>query len=96
MVWVVEKKIVRHSLDAGFERVEIPVRVKFEFEVQEGVLVPSTLSKDILYNQKALQKHYPNLKLPSLHVTIEKTVENEIIKYFRQCGISRDNPDDAT
>jgi hypothetical protein len=38
-VWLVEKKIVRHVLDMGFEHVEIPVRVKFEFEVKEGVFV---------------------------------------------------------
>jgi len=28
MVWMVEKKIVHHILDMGFELVEIPVRVK--------------------------------------------------------------------
>jgi hypothetical protein len=56
MVWAVEKKIVHHVLDMGFERVEIPVRVKFEFEVMEGILVPNTLSKEILYNQNAIKR----------------------------------------
>lgn len=45
MVWVVENKIVHHVLYMGFERVEIPVRVKFEFEVKEGVFVSGSLSK---------------------------------------------------
>ena len=54
MVWMVEKKIVQHVLDMGFERVEIPVRVKFEFEVKEGVFVPDTISKETLYNHKAM------------------------------------------
>jgi len=35
MVWVVEKKVVHHMLGLGFERVDIPIRVKFEFEVEE-------------------------------------------------------------
>jgi hypothetical protein len=50
MVWLVEKKIFRHILDVGFERVEIPIRVKFEFEAVEGAIVPDTLTKEILYN----------------------------------------------
>ncbi len=50
MVWLVEKKVFRHILDLGFERVEIPVRVKFEFEVVGGAYVPETLTKNVLYN----------------------------------------------
>ena len=43
MVWLVEKKVVYHLLDLGFKRIEIPIRVKFEFEVKEGVFVPDSL-----------------------------------------------------
>ena len=86
MVWMVEKKIVYHVLDMGFERAEIPVRVKFEFEVKEGVFVTNTLSKEILYNQKAIEKRYPGLKPKSFHRMIEKTVENEITRYLKQWG----------
>jgi hypothetical protein len=45
---MVEKKILNHVLDMGFECVEIPVRIKFEFEVKERVFVPDTLSKETL------------------------------------------------
>ena len=88
MVWLVEKKIFRHILDMGFERVEIPVRVKFEFEVVEGSFVPDTLTKEILYNQDAILKHYPKVKLSSLDGAIEEMVEDEIMEYIRQCGIA--------
>jgi hypothetical protein len=44
MAWFVEKKVVYHLLDLGFERIEIPIRVKFEFEVKEGVFVPDSLA----------------------------------------------------
>ena len=96
MVWLVEKKIFRHILDMGFERVEIPVRVKFEFEVVEGTFVPDTLTKEILYNKDAILKHYPKLKRSSLERTIEEMVEGEIMKYLRQCGLLSDKPLDAT
>ena len=96
MVWVIEKKIVHHVLDMGFERVEIPVRVKFEFEVMEGVLVPDTLSKETLYNQNAIAKRFPMVRLPLLDREIEKTVENEIMEYLKQCGFLRDKSNGAT
>lgn len=96
MVWMLEKKIVHYVLDMGFERVEIPVRVKFEFEVKEGVLVPDTLSKKTLYNQNAVQKHFPTVNLPLLDMEIEKKVEKEIMEYLKKCGFVPDMSNDST
>jgi hypothetical protein len=87
MVWLVEKKVIYHTIDMGFELVEIPVRVKFEFEVKEGVFVPDTLSKEILYNEKILEKRYPNLNRYSLKKSIEDTVENKIMEYLKMNGL---------
>ena len=87
MVWVVEKKIFHHILDVGFERIEIPVRVKFHFEVKEGTYVPDSLSKEILYNHAAIEKRYPKLRLSSLESAIEDMVEDQIMKYFRENGL---------
>ena len=95
MVWLVEKKIFRHILDMGFERMEIPVRVKFEFEVVEGSFVPDTLTKEILYNQDAIEKRYPKVKLSSLDSAIEEMVEDEIMDYLRQCELLPDKSHDA-
>ena len=89
MVWVLEKKVFRYILDMGFERVEIPVRVKFEFEVVDGALVPDTLSKDILYNRKALEARYPGLRPDSLDRAVEEMAEHEIRKYLEQWGLSQ-------
>ena len=86
MVWLLEKKIVRHRVDLGFERVEIPIRVKFEFEVKKGVLIPDTLSFQTLYNKKALQNRYPQLNLASLENAINTTVNNDILEYIKECG----------
>jgi len=80
MVWMVEKKIVHHVLDMGFERVEIPVRVK----------------KETLYNHKAIEKRFPMVKLPLLDREIEKTVEDKIMRYLGQCGLLRDTLQDTT
>jgi hypothetical protein len=95
MVWLVEKKVFRYILDIGFERIEIPVRVKFEFEVVEGFFVPDTLTKEILYNQDAIKKRYHKIKLSSLDSAIEEMVEDEIMEYLRQCGLLQDKSCDA-
>ena len=88
MVWVVEKKIFRYILNIGPESVEIPVRVKFEFEISDGSFVLDTLTKEILYNQEVIEKRYPKIERSSLDKAIEEMVESEIMKYLGQCGFT--------
>ena len=86
MVWVVEKKVFYHILDLGFESVGIPVRVKFEFEVRDGLFVADSLATERLYNQQELERRYPNLKLDILERDIEKMIHCEILKYLKENG----------
>jgi hypothetical protein len=83
MVWLVEKKVVHHMFGLGFERVKIPVRVKFEFEVKDGAFVPDSLSSHTVYNRKALERRYPKLDAVSLESSVGKAVKNEIMTYLR-------------
>ena len=89
MLWVVEKKVVYHLLDLGFERVRIPVRVRFEFAVEQGTLVPDSLTRSMLYNGPLLEKRYPHLDRVRLEAAIEETVVQEIDKYLRECRYLR-------
>jgi hypothetical protein len=73
----------------GFERVRIPVRVKFEFEVKEGSLVSDSLSFETLFNRQALEKRYPLAKLELLAYEVEKTVKRNIFGYLNDCGYLR-------
>ncbi|MGD8961009.1 MAG: hypothetical protein PVF29_09055 [Desulfobacterales bacterium] len=86
MVWVVEKKVFYHILDMGFESVGIPVRVKFQFDVQGGKFVPDSLSVDTLYNRREVVSRYPGVKVVSLDDEIQKTIQREIRSYLRSCG----------
>ena len=86
MVWLLEKKVFHHILDLGYEGVAIPIRVKFEFEVLEGQLVPDSLKYDPLYNRDALLNRYPNLDAGSLEKNIVKTVEDQIHAYLERNG----------
>ncbi len=86
MVWIAEKKVIHHIMGMPMERVEIPVRVKFEFEVKEGAFVPESLFTKKIYNRKLLWKRYPRLNLNSLESSIDRAVKKEIFNYLRDCG----------
>ena len=94
MVWVVEKKIFYHIVDMGFEGVAIPVRVKFEFDVKDGRLMPDSLSFESLYNQPAVVSRFPGLKKDLLEKKIQKTIQREIRKYLQNCGYVTESPID--
>jgi hypothetical protein len=91
MVWLVDKKIFHHVFDLGFERVKIPIRVKFEFEVKDGSLVSDSISIQQLYNRQALEKRYPSLNPGLLDSAIDKTVKEEINKYLLKSGYLKDD-----
>jgi hypothetical protein len=86
MIWMVEKKVFQLVFDLGFERVEIPVRVKLEFEVKEGNLVLDSLTKTMLYNKQLLERRYSNLDQASFQRSIERKVDNEIQKHLQEHG----------
>jgi hypothetical protein len=75
----------------GFESVGVPVRVKFEFDVQEGKLVSDSLSFESLYNQQAVVNRYPGVKKDLLEKEIQKTIKREIRKYLQKCGYISEN-----
>jgi hypothetical protein len=89
MVWLVEKKVFYHTVELGIERVKIPIRVKFEFDVKDGSFISDSLSFETLYNRQILQKRYPNAKIGFLENEIEKTVKRNIYEYLNACGYLR-------
>ena len=86
MVWIVDKKIFYHRIDFGFEGVQIPIRVKFEFDVRAGKYVPDTLSFQTLYNLKPLQARYTELDAQALEKDIDQTVTIGIDRYMQDFG----------
>ena len=73
-------------MDLGYEQVKIPVRVRFEFEVSAGAMVPGTLAYDRLFNPKALQSRYPEVQSEILESAIDATVKEGICRYLKKNG----------
>lgn len=90
MVWLLEKKLFYHEFDFGFRKVTVPIRVKFDFEVQEGALVQESLSIQSLYNKEALARLYPKVSLEDLDEAINETVHQGVTKYLLEAGFITD------
>lgn len=82
MVWMIEKKVFYHFIDLGFERVTIPIRVTFEYEVKNGTYVPDSLSYQTLFNQQAIAKRYPNMAPDSLKESIDRQIKDRLKRYL--------------
>jgi hypothetical protein len=79
---MIEKKVLYHLIDLGFERVTIPIRVTFEYEVKNGTYVPDSLSCQTLFNQQAIAKRYPNMAPESLKKSIDRQIKDRLKRYL--------------
>ena len=95
MVWVIDKKVVRHLLEADSQLVEIPIRVKIEFELADGVFVPDTLKTETLYNKDFVCKRFPSVDGDWLDEEVRKTVDDAIDEHLRMEGYLRGPPEDG-
>ena len=50
MIFVSDKMIVKHTLDAEEALVEIPLRITFEYALQDQRFMPGTMERKVLYN----------------------------------------------
>lgn len=86
MVWVIDKKVVRYLLQSESALAEIPIRVKIEFQLEDGQFVPDTLKLETLYNKKLVCKRFPGVDGEWLDGEIEKTVDQAIDEHLRMEG----------
>ena len=89
MIWVVDKKIVRHLIEHGGQLVELPIRVSFEYAVEEGTIVDGSLSLKTLYNKASVQKHLPTIDGEILEGEVQATVARSIDEHLAMSGLAR-------
>ncbi|MDH3640651.1 MAG: hypothetical protein OES38_01040 [Gammaproteobacteria bacterium] len=87
MLWAVDKKIVRHLLERDGVLVEIPIRVSFEYAVEDGQLVADSLTLKTLFNEAAVLKRFPGLDKSELDEAISATVLQEIHEHLALSGL---------
>lgn len=89
MIWIVDKKVVPHLIEQDGRLAEVPVRVKFEYAVEDGTVIDGSLSHEQLYNRDAVCRHFPELDDAALDDAVQATVERAIDEHLAMAGFSR-------
>ncbi|MFW6093797.1 MAG: hypothetical protein ACODAC_07470 [Pseudomonadota bacterium] len=90
MIWVVDKKIVPHLIEQDGQLAEVPIRVSFEYAVENGTVLDGTLSLKQLYNRDAVCRHFPELDDAKLDQDVQATVERAIDEHLALSGFARE------
>lgn len=88
MIWVVDKQIVRHIVEHGGQLAEVPIRVSFEYAVEEGFLVDGSLSLKTLYNKGCVCRSFPGIDDEQLEDDVQATVKRAIDEHLAFSGFS--------
>lgn len=89
MIWVVDKKVVRHLIQEDGQLAEVPVRVSFEYAVEDGAVIDGSLSLNTLYNKDSVCRHFPDLEEERLDEDVQATAERAIDEHLALSGFSR-------
>ncbi len=86
MIVVIDKKVVRHLVETGDGLLEIPVRVSFEYHIEDNRFVDGSMKRDYLYNRPAVRKYFPRLDDEALDRDIGVTVDRSLEEGLRYAG----------
>lgn len=89
LIWIVDKKVIPHLIEQDGQLAEVPVRVKFEYAVEDGAVIDGSLSLEQLYNKQAVCRHFPGLDDAELDEAVQATVERAIDEHLAMEGFSR-------
>lgn len=86
MLWVVDKKVIRHTIDVGTALVEVPIRIRFEYCLRDERFVEGTVKRDFLYNRPELLRRFTRLEPAVLDADIEGIVDRTIVEHLKFAG----------
>ena len=93
MIVVIDKKVVKHLVETGDGLLEIPVRVKYEYSLEDRRFVDGSMKRELLYNRKAVRKHFPRIDTAQLDRDISATVDQSLEESLRYEGHVRGKVD---
>ena len=91
MLWVVDKKVIRHTVDAVSALVDVPIRIRFEYCLRDERFVEGTVTREFLYNRPELVRRFPGLEAAGLDADIERAVDRAIIEHLKFAGYAAGN-----
>ena len=86
MLWVVDKKVVKHALNVGVALVEVPIRIRFEFGLDDGCFAARSMQRNVLYNAKELLRRFPRLQRSALDAEIGRVADKALVEHLKFSG----------
>jgi hypothetical protein len=89
VIWIVDRKVVPHLISRDGQLAEVPIRVTFEYAVENGTVLDGTLSLKRLYNRGAVCRHFPGIDDDGLDDAVQATVERAVDEHLALAGLTR-------
>ena len=89
VLWVVDKKIIKHVVDAGSALVEVPIRIRFEFGLADERFVSGSMKRTFVYNRRALVRRFPRLDRDALDSEMEDVVDRALCEHLKFAGYAQ-------
>jgi len=89
VIWIVDRKVVSHLISRDGQLAEVPIRVTFEYAVEDGAVLDGTLSLKRLYNKGAVCRHFPGIDDDRLDAEVQATVERAVDEHLALSGLTR-------
>ena len=86
MLWVVDKKIIKHVIEAGSALIEVPVRIRFEYSLAEECFVPGSMKRTFVYNRQAIARRFPQFDVEALDTEMEEVVDRALCEHLKFAG----------
>jgi len=86
LLWAIDKKVVRYVLERHGRLLEIPVRVTFEYAIENGAVVNESLTIKTLFNEAAVLRRFPDLTPEELNTEICTSMLQEIHEHLALSG----------
>lgn len=83
MVWVVDKRVVKHLVESQNRLFELPVRVEFEYERRDGRYVEGSLKTSTLFNEAYVLKTCPDIEREALNAAVADSVQRDVMEHIK-------------
>ena len=91
MLWVVDKKVVKHVIEAGSTLIEVPVRIRFEFSLADERFVSGSMKRTFVYNRRALLRRCPEIDADALDAEMDDVVDQTLLEHLKFAGYAHGN-----
>ena len=83
---VVDKKTIKYLVESKNGLLELPVRISFQYKIDDGAFVNGSMTSDLLYNKEAALRRLRKDEAIDLDSKIKVVADNALAEHLRYSG----------